>query len=178
MTNLRSLVRPSDVAPSAGSPAEAGLKGATDALLARQQPDGHWVFELEADATIPAEYVLLGHYLDEIDEPLERRIGQFLRATQGEHGGWPLFHGGPIDLSATVKAYFALKAIGDAPDQPHMARARAAVLALGGAAKANVFTRIQLALFGQVPWAAVPVDRKSTRLNSSHIQKSRMPSSA
>ncbi|MGH6876729.1 MAG: squalene--hopene cyclase, partial [Rhizomicrobium sp.] len=75
---------------------------------------------------------------------------------QGAHGGWPLFHGGALDLSATVKAYFALKAIGDSPDAPHMRRARAATLAAGGAARTNVFTRVQLALFGAVPWRAAP----------------------
>ena len=115
------------------------------------------MFELEADATIPAEYILLQHYLDEIDDELEQRIAQYLRATQGEHGGWPLFHGGDFDLSASVKAYFALKAVGDPADAPHMARARAAILAHGGAARTNVFTRILLALFGELPWRAVPV---------------------
>ncbi len=130
---------------------------ATDALTGLQQPDGHWVFELEADATIPAEYVLLEHYLDRIDPALEPKIGVYLREIQGAHGGWPLFHDGAFDLSATVKAYFALKAIGDDPNESHMVRARAAVLAHGGAERSNVFTRAQLALFGQVPWRAVPV---------------------
>ena len=130
---------------------------ATAALLERQRPDGHWVFELEADATIPAEYVLLEHFLDRIDRPLQGKIGVYLRSIQGEHGGWPLFHDGAFDISASVKAYFALKAIGDDPDAPHMRRAREAILAAGGAERTNVFTRAQLALFGQVPWRAVPV---------------------
>jgi len=130
---------------------------ARDALKRRQQSDGHWLFELEADATIPAEYVLLEHFLDRIDQKLEGRIGVYLRSIQGDHGGWPLFHDGAFDLSASVKAYYALKAIGDDPDAPHMGRARAAILAAGGAARTNVFTRAQLALFGQVPWRAVPV---------------------
>jgi squalene-hopene/tetraprenyl-beta-curcumene cyclase len=128
------------------------------AALARQQrDDGHWLFELEADATIPAEYVLLAHYLDRIDPALEAKIAVYLRGIQGAHGGWPLFHDGAFNLSASVKAYFALKAIGDDPDAPHMARARRAILAAGGAERSNVFTRAQLALFGQVPWRAVPV---------------------
>ncbi len=130
---------------------------AADALMRHQKPDGHFVFELEADATIPAEYVLLEHFLDRIDPALEARIGVYLRAIQGAHGGWPLFHDGAFNISATVKAYFALKAIGDDPDAPHMRRAREAVLAAGGAERTNVFTRAQLALFGQVPWRAVPV---------------------
>ena len=130
---------------------------ARDGLAARQRPDGHWVFELEADATIPAEYVLLEHFLDRIDPVLEGKIGVYLRSTQAAHGGWPLFHDGAFNISASVKAYFALKAIGDDPEAPHMRRARAAILAAGGAARTNVFTRAQLALFGQVPWRAVPV---------------------
>src|ERR1700749_1340323 len=136
---------------------ERSIGQATDALLAGQQADGHFVFELEADATIPAEYVLLEHFLDRIDPVLEARIGTYLRSIQGEHGGWPLFHDGAFNISASVKAYFALKAIGDDPDTPHMRRARMAILAAGGAERTNVFTRAQLALFGQVPWRAVPV---------------------
>ena len=135
---------------------DTAIEAASAALLRLQNPDGHWVFELEADATIPAEYVLLEHYLDRIDPALEAKIGVYLRRIQGDHGGWPLFHDGAFNLSASVKAYFALKAIGDDAAAPHMARARAAILAAGGAARCNVFTRIQLALFGAVPWRATP----------------------
>ncbi|HMI96035.1 MAG TPA: squalene--hopene cyclase [Micropepsaceae bacterium] len=135
----------------------AAIDAATDALLKQQKGDGHWVFELEADATIPAEYVLLVHYLAETPNlELERKIGVYLRRIRGLHGGWPLFHGGPFDLSATVKAYFALKMIGDSPDAPHMVQAREAILAHGGAQKANVFTRYLLALYGEISWSAVP----------------------
>ncbi|MGH6992595.1 MAG: hypothetical protein ACREEH_04590 [Caulobacteraceae bacterium] len=144
-------------APAALDGVELAVTRAAGALLARQKKDGHFVFELEADATIPAEYVLLRHYLGEpVDPELERKIGVYLRRRQGAHGGWPLFHGGAIDVSATVKAYFALKMIGDPIDAPHMQRARAALLARGGAAACNVFTRILLALFGIIPWRATP----------------------
>jgi squalene-hopene/tetraprenyl-beta-curcumene cyclase len=131
---------------------------ATKALLNSQRKDGHWVFELEADATIPAEYVLLRHYLGEpVDTLLEAKIAAYLRRIQGKHGGWPLFRDGDFNISASVKAYFALKMIGDAPDVAHMRRAREAILAHGGAAGSNVFTRVLLALYGVVPWRAVPV---------------------
>ena len=136
---------------------DRSIDRATAALLACQRPDGHWVFELEADATIPAEYVLLRHALGEpVDAALEAKIAVYLRRIQGAHGGWPLFAEGDLDISATVKAYFALKMIGDSVDADHMRRAREALLARGGAARANVFTRIMLALFGFVPWRAVP----------------------
>jgi squalene-hopene/tetraprenyl-beta-curcumene cyclase len=154
------LGTPAGAAPDAltrNDPAlDDAIQGAAAALIRRQAEDGHWVFELEADATIPAEYVLLEHYLDRIDPALQARIGVYLRRIQGAHGGWPLFHDGAFDLSASVKAYFALKAIGDDPAAPHMTAARDAILAAGGAERANVFTRIQLALFGAVPWRATP----------------------
>ena len=136
---------------------DPAIRRASRALLARQHADGHWAFELEADATIPAEFILLHHYLGRIEPGLEAQIAQFLRAGQGADGGWPLFQGGAADLSGTVKAYFALKAAGDPIDAPHMARARSAILAMGGARRCNVFARILLALFGEVPWRAVPV---------------------
>ncbi|MGC8470343.1 MAG: squalene--hopene cyclase, partial [Acetobacteraceae bacterium] len=136
---------------------EEATRRAAAALAARQKDDGHWVFPLEADATIPAEYVLLEHFLDRIDPALESRIGVHLRAIQGDHGGWPLYHGGGFNISASVKAYFALRCLGDPPHASHMRAAREAILAAGGAERANVFTRFQLALFGAVPWDAVPV---------------------
>ncbi len=141
-----------------GSSAELDhlVRAQHQALKDVQQADGHWVFEFEADATIPAEYILLQHFLGDIDLARERRIANFLRRIQDEQGGWPLFYKGDIDLSATVKAYFALKLVGDDPGAPHMVRAREVILARGGAAHCNVFTRIALALFGQVPWRAVP----------------------
>jgi squalene-hopene/tetraprenyl-beta-curcumene cyclase len=138
--------------------AHATAARAAEALAALQRPDGHWVFELEADATIPAEYVLLMHYLGEPrDVELERKIGVYLRRIQSaSHHGWGLFHGGAFDVSASVKAYFALKMIGDEVDALHMAQARAAIHQAGGAAAVNVFTRIQLALFGCADWKTVP----------------------
>src|SRR5437870_5065328 len=121
---------------------ENAISRATEALLKAQRSDGHWLYELEADATIPSEYVLLVHYLAEPPNlELERKIGVYLRRIQAEHGGWALFHEGPFDISATVKAYFALKMIGDDPDAPHMAKAREEIVRRGGALKANVFTR-------------------------------------
>jgi squalene-hopene/tetraprenyl-beta-curcumene cyclase len=133
-------------------------------LTSRQQGDGHWVFELEADSTIPSEYVLINHYLGEIRDDLERQIAKYIRRTQGKHGGWPLYHDGDFDLSASVKAYYALKLVGDDPEDAHMRRAREAILAHGGAARANVFTRIELALFEQVPWRAAPWIRPEAML--------------
>lgn len=135
---------------------DRALRGARGALAHLQDGSGYWAFELEADCTIPAEYIMMLHYLGELDPPLEAKLAAYLRERQADHGGWPLYYGGDLDISCSVKAYFALKLAGDSPDAPHMARARAAILERGGAARANVFTRIALALFAEIPWRAVP----------------------
>jgi squalene-hopene/tetraprenyl-beta-curcumene cyclase len=135
---------------------DRGIAAARDALLGSQHAQGYWLCELEADCTIPAEYILMMHFLEEIDASLEVKIANYLRTHQAEHGGWPLYHNGDFNLSCSVKAYFALKLAGDNPEATHMRRARAAILQQGGAARANVFTRIALALFGQLPWRGVP----------------------
>jgi squalene-hopene/tetraprenyl-beta-curcumene cyclase len=169
MPDLAALAIPADHADSLSAVGRltekvlgAAVEQAAHHLLAHQQPDGHWVFELEADATIPAEFVMLKRFFGVVEAEREARIGRYLRRIQEQeaptcNGGWPLFHKGQLDISCSVKAYFALRLIGDAADAPHMVRAREAILAAGGAEKSNVFTRATLALFGQVPWRAVPV---------------------
>jgi squalene-hopene/tetraprenyl-beta-curcumene cyclase len=138
------------------SPLDRAIAESRDALIAQQHEQGYWLYELEADCTIPAEYIMMMHFLDEIDPALEAKIANHLRSRQAEHGGWPLYHNGELDLSCTVKAYYALKLAGDNVQAPHMAKARNAILERGGAARTNVFTRIALALFGELPWRGVP----------------------
>ncbi|MGH8149651.1 MAG: squalene--hopene cyclase [Steroidobacteraceae bacterium] len=150
------VLRSAAVPHREGFSLDLGIAAAREALIAAQSDDGGWVFELEADCTIPAEYILMMHFLNEIDAVLEGKLATFLRGRQAQHGGWPLYHGGDLDLSASVKVYYALKLAGDDPAAPHMARARTAILERGGAARANVFTRIALALYGQIPWRGVP----------------------
>lgn len=153
-----------NVAVSASAPEYAHLDDglaacitrASEALRAEQHPEGYWSYEFEADCTIPAEYILMMHFMDEVDAALESKIAVYIRAKQGNDGGWALYPGGEMDLSCTVKAYYALKLAGDSPDAPHMAHARAAILARGGAVNVNVFTKIALALFAQIPWRGVP----------------------
>ena len=140
-----------------GEQAWENARDAAARLLDMQKDDGHIVFELEADATIPAEYIFLNHFIDDLQPELEAEMGEYLRSIQSDvHGGWPLFHDGDFNISASVKAYYALKIIGDDIEAEHMVRARKAILDYGGAEKANVFTRYALALFGQVPWRGVP----------------------
>src|SRR3954468_13261640 len=145
-------------APAHPAVLERSITSATQAMLDLRKPDGHWVFELEADCTIPAEYVLLRHYLGEpVDAALEAKIANYLRRVRGSHGGGALVHDGDFEMSASVKAYFALKMIGDSPDAPHMARAREAIKSRGGASHSNVFTRFLLAMFGLLKWWSTPV---------------------
>ncbi|SDY05993.1 squalene-hopene/tetraprenyl-beta-curcumene cyclase [Nitrosomonas sp. Nm33] len=133
------------------------ISSARNALIDSQKKDGHWCFPLEADCTIPAEYILMMHFMDEVDIVLENKLARFIREQQDmAHGGWGLYYGSACDQSCSVKAYYALKLVGDSPDAPHMVRARSAILAHGGAARANVFTRLLLAMYGQIPWRGVP----------------------
>lgn len=137
---------------------ERAIAAGREALMALQRPDGHWCFEFETDCTISAEYILMMHFIDEIDEVLQEKLARYIRSKQvlDGHGGWPLYQDGPMDLSCTVKSYYGLKAAGDDAEAPHMRRARDAILAAGGAARSNVFTRLLLAMFEQVPWRATP----------------------
>lgn len=126
-------------------------------LIGRQDPDeGFWVEELEADTTLTSEYLMLRRYLGLVDPEREAKAVRYLQDTQLGDGGWPIFSEGPMDISASVKAYFALKLTGVSQDEPSMQKARQAILAKGGVVSANVFTKITLALFGQYDWQGIP----------------------
>jgi squalene-hopene/tetraprenyl-beta-curcumene cyclase len=144
----------------ARSPALSALDRAVfdarDALVARQSAQGYWLFELEADCTIPAEYIMMMHYLDEIDRRSREEAGRVPAFPPSGSRWLAAVPRRRLNISCTVKAYYALKLAGDDIMLPHMVRARAAILERGGAARANVFTRIALALFGQLPWRGVP----------------------
>lgn len=156
-------VRPAT--PSIGraeSPSSDRLTEAIDRasayLLTVQNPSGgYWVGELEADSTLTSEYLMLRRFIDKVDPLREKKAIRYLIESQLSDGAWNIFYDGPGDISATVKAYFALKLSGVSSDEPFMAKARQWILAKGGAAEVNVFTRIALALFGQYSWQAIPV---------------------
>lgn len=131
---------------------EHGKRG----LLARQEADGHWVGELQGDTILESEYVLLLAFLGRENDDAVRKAANYLLAQQLPEGGWNNYPDGPIELSVSVKAYFALKIAGHDSDAPHMRRARAVIRALGGAAGCNSFTKFYLALLGQVPYANCP----------------------
>ena len=122
----------------------------------RQHAEGYWVAELEADTTLTSEYVMLRRFLDRVDPDREVKAVRYLQATQLQDGGWPIYYGGPAEISASVKAYFALKLCGVSADEPFMVRAKERILGMGGVLQANVFTKITLALFDQYDWEGVP----------------------
>lgn len=138
------------------NPAQRALDAAAEALLGRQFEDGHWRFDLEADVTIPSEYVMLQRFFGRSDSSREARIAHYLKRRQLTNGSWALYYEGPGDISATVKAYFCLKLVGHQEHELHMTKARQWIRANGGAEAVNVFTRITLAIFGQIPWRTVP----------------------
>ena len=126
-------------------------------LINHQKKDGHWVYELEADTTIPSEYILMNHFLGIKHKNLEKKIALYLKKKQNSDGGWPLFWKGESNISTSVKTYYALKLIGEKINSPHMKKARKKIIALGGTENCNVFTKISLALFGQISWKKIPI---------------------
>ena len=125
-------------------------------LLALQNEDGYWIDELEANATITAELVFLMHFTGRVDLEKQQKCARYLLRQQRADGSWALFHGGAGNVSTTVEAYMALKIAGESPDRPEMARAREFILANGGIKKARIFTKIFLAMFGQISWKWLP----------------------
>lgn len=121
-----------------------------------QHPDGYWWGELESNATMAAEHVMLERILGIADGARTAKIAAYLRGLQSDDGSWPVYHGGPGDVSITTEAYFALKLCGEDPSAQHMQNAREWVRAHGGIAKTRVFTKLWLSLFGQFDWAALP----------------------
>lgn len=135
---------------------DTAITRAQDYLFSIQSSDGHWRARLEGDSILESEYVLLMYFLGRHREERVARVADFLRNSQMPEGGWAHYHGGPAEVSASVKAYFVLKLLGDSPDAPHMVKAREMILRAGGVEACNSFTRIYLAIFGQYPWSRCP----------------------
>jgi squalene-hopene/tetraprenyl-beta-curcumene cyclase len=132
------------------------IERSQDYFLRTQHPDGYWIGELETNACMAAEYLLLTHFLDVGSETRWRKIANYILSQQRDDGTWAIYYDGPPDLNATVEAYFALKMAGVPADDPAMERARQFVLSRGGVKNVRVFTKIWLAMFGQWDWRGVP----------------------
>lgn len=133
-----------------------GIGRTRDWLLEQQHPDGYWVGELEGDTILESEYILLLTWLGRGDSEDVRRAAKYIEQQQLPTGGWAIYPGGPLEISASVKAYWAMKIAGYLPEEEPLRRAREAILAAGGAEKMNSFTRFYFALLGQFPWSKCP----------------------
>lgn len=125
-------------------------------LLHLQSPDGHWAGELIVDSTLCSDYILYMHWAAAVDPVLQEKCVAHIRQRQLPEGGWNIYYGGPCEVNATIKAYFALKLAGDCPEAPHMQRARCVALRLGGIPRMNTYAKLYLALLGQFPWKKLP----------------------
>ncbi|MCX7886861.1 MAG: squalene--hopene cyclase [Verrucomicrobiae bacterium] len=132
------------------------ISAAQEWLLDRQAPDGHWCAELEGDTILESEYLIYLHFIDRLDPTSLRKAANYIRSKLLPGGGVAIYPGGPMEISASVKAYLALKLAGDRPDAPHMTRTRDAILAAGGITKCNTWTKIYLAMVGLYPWDGCP----------------------
>jgi squalene-hopene/tetraprenyl-beta-curcumene cyclase len=127
-----------------------------DWLLDQQHPDGFWVGELEGDTILESEYILLLTWLGRENSEEVQRAARYIEKQQLDSGGWAIYPGGPLEISASVKAYWTLKIAGHSEDEEQMQRAKAAILLAGGAEKVNSFTRFYLALLGQISYSQCP----------------------
>jgi len=143
-------------ADSAHERLQAAIRRAQQNLLRLQHAEGCWCGELFVDSTLCSDTVLHMHWADELDPVLQEKCVAHIRRRQLPDGGWNIYEGGPSEVSASVKAYFALKLAGHAPAQPWMQEARACVLRLGGIPKMNTYAKLYLALLGQFPWKYLP----------------------
>jgi squalene-hopene/tetraprenyl-beta-curcumene cyclase len=135
---------------------DRAIRRAADHLISLRRGGNHWCAELESNIQIEAQWILCRRYIGAVDTALERRLVRRMKETQEPDGGWKLYDGSGSHLSITIQAYFAAKLAGASPDEPWMRRCRDYIRAQGGVEKANVITKIYLALFGQWSWAGVP----------------------
>ena len=96
------------------------------------------------------------HWAGTVDPVLQEKCVAHIRSRQQADGGWNIYYGGPSEINATVKAYFALKLADHCPQAPWMRDARAAALRLGGIPRMNTYAKLYLALLGQFPWESLP----------------------
>ncbi len=134
----------------------AAIESARDFLFSQQCDEGYWCGELEADSTLEADYILLHTLLGTGDAARMARAARYILQHQNEDGGWPIYHGGPSNISASVKSYFGLKLAGYKASHPALVRARSRIISMGGVTEVNTFTKIYLCFFGQYDYDAVP----------------------
>lgn len=139
-----------------GAPVRRAILKTRQWLLDEQDTEGYWCAELEGDTILESETILLLTYQGREDSPLAKRLAAYLVEKQMPNGGWSMYPGGRVEISGSVKAYFALKLTGHDPSVEYMRRARQAILDHGGADAVNSFTRFYLAMLGQISYDQCP----------------------
>ncbi len=135
---------------------ESAIRESSKWLKDRQHPEGFWVAELEADTTLESYFILFRTFFGKRDDPRVKKYARVLREAMLPEGGWSIYTNGPVEVSVSVLSYFALKVAGVSAEEPDMQRSRDAILRLGGATKANTYTKFHLAWFDQYDWEHVP----------------------
>ena len=135
---------------------ESAILRSQEHLLGLQKPEGYWVGELMVDSTLVSDTIAYHHWNRKVDPQWQRKAVQHIFSMQLADGGWNIYHGGPSDVNATIKAYLALKLAGVPETDPRMLRAREIALHLGGVPRMNTFAKLYLALLGLYSWEYVP----------------------
>lgn len=135
---------------------EAAIRRSQGFLLGDQKPEGYWVGELMVDSTLVADTIAYHHWDGKVDMQWQRKAANHIFSMQLPDGGWNIYHGGPAEVNATIKAYLALKLAGIPVTDTRMLRAREMALSLGGVPRMNTFSKLYLALLGLFPWKYVP----------------------
>jgi squalene-hopene/tetraprenyl-beta-curcumene cyclase len=152
----REKARPQDAGFRPPSVLETAIERSQSYLLSQQKPEGYWVGELMVDATLVADKIAYHHWDGKVDEQWQRKAVNHIVSMQLPDGGWNIYYGGPAEVNATIKCYFALKLAGIPVTDPRMLRAREVALSLGGVPRMNTFSKLYLALLGLFPWDFVP----------------------
>jgi squalene-hopene/tetraprenyl-beta-curcumene cyclase len=142
--------------PAAPGVVLRSIAKARDWLLARQDPAGFWCGELEGDTTLESYMILLEAFFGRRGGEKSLALARVVGAEVLPAGGWAQYLGGPPEISVSVLSYLAMKVAGEPADAPDMLRSRDVILGLGGAERANTYTKYHLALFGQYAWSDVP----------------------
>src|ERR1039457_6218048 len=155
-SRVQSASLPAEGRPGFARDLETAVLRAQENLLHLQKPEGYWNGELLVDSTLVSDTVIYHHWNGKVDKAWQRKAVHHLFSMQLPDGGWNIYHGGPSEVNATIKAYLALKLAGVHATDPRMLRAREMAMNLGGVPRMNTFSKLYLALLGLFPWEYVP----------------------
>jgi squalene-hopene/tetraprenyl-beta-curcumene cyclase len=159
LIEARTAAAPADPAPATSpspDPLDTAIQRSQGHLLGLRKPEGYWIGELMVDSTLVSDMVAFHHWDGSVDPAWQRKAVHHILSMQLPDGGWNIYHGGPSDVNATIKAYLALKLAGMPLTDWRMLKARETARSLGGVPRMNTFSKLYLALLGLYPWRYVP----------------------